>query len=71
MKTYKGGFIMYEKKITITRHNKDGSVTVYEERRIVEQRRFDEACKYEKALHPTKMSDIMDAYEEYMETLKF
>lgn len=71
---------MYERIEKVVRQHDDGSVTVEETRvtktkdgykSVVEKRRFEETCKYEHSLHPTKMSDILNSYAEYLESLQF
>ena len=77
---------MYEKKVTVEYYDKkhglirkversyqydDKASYINSLRRKVEKRRFMETCKYDQSLPHSSIDDIMDAYEEYIETLKF
>lgn len=77
---------MYEKKVVITKYDDYGRV-IYEREEIIRykdkeayisslkkearKKRSEELYKYDSSMPHTSMADIMDAYKEYIETLKF
>lgn len=77
---------MYEKRVVITKYDDYGRVICKKEeiisykdketyisslRKEAREKRLEELCKYDSSMHHTSMADIMDAYKEYIETLKF
>lgn len=75
---------MYTKKVVITKYDCHGRV-IYERitrykdkeayisslKKEARKKRLEELYKYDSSMPHTSMADIMDAYEEYIEVLKF
>lgn len=77
---------MYEKKVVITKYDDYGRVICEREEIIrykdkeacisslkkeARKKRLEELYKYDSSMPHTSMADIMDAYKEYIEVLKF